>query len=84
MTVDPRESERILDRRLWAAVMLSRHLEVVRSIVAGQKVMAGRLDAQALKRALRGGTLPPPDKWIRVTVGMLDALAESGPIGETS
>ncbi len=80
------ETERLVDellqrreRRRWAAIMLALSREVCRSILLGRPVMARGLDAEALRRALRGGSLPPPDEYVVVTREMLDAVAEAGP-----
>lgn len=74
-----REAERIADRRLWAIVTLTSDLAVVRSILLGRPVLGRQLDAEALRRALRGEPLPPPDRFFRVRPGHLDAVAEGGP-----
>ena len=65
--------------RFWAAVMLTTNVEVCVSIVRGLPVLARQLDAEALRRALRGLPFPPPDEYVRVDVDMLDAVAEGGP-----
>lgn len=65
-------------RRLWAALMLTRDLEVCRSILLGRPVVARQLDAAALRRARRGEPLPDPDSYFRVRHGHLDAVAEGG------
>jgi hypothetical protein len=72
------ERERIIDRLFWAAIGLTSNLEVCGSIMRGQPVLARQLDAEALRRALRGATFPPPDSYIEITGGMLDAIAEAG------
>ena len=67
-------------RRLWAAIMLTRDLEVCRSILLGRPVLARQLDAAALRRARRGEPLPDdPESYFRVRHGHLDAVAEAGP-----
>jgi len=66
-------------RRLWAAMMLTPDLEVCRSILRGRPVLAGQLDAEALRRALRGEPLPASSTYFRVRPGHLDAVAEGGP-----
>jgi hypothetical protein len=76
------ETERIVGRRLWAVLMLARTVEVAESICAGRPVMARCLDPEALRRALRGATPPPPNSFIRVRHGHLDALDECGPLLE--
>jgi hypothetical protein len=48
------EADRVTDRRLWAAVMLTASVDVCRSIVGGNRVLARQLDAEAFRRALRG------------------------------
>jgi hypothetical protein len=66
-------------RRLWAAIMLTRDLEVCRSLLAGRPVLARQLDAAALRRALRGEPLPDdPESYFRVRHGHLDAISEAG------
>ena len=78
-----REAERISSRRFWAATMLALDLDTCESIMRGRPVMAGRLDGEALRRALRGAALPPWDSYIDVTAEMLDAVAEAGPLAPT-
>jgi hypothetical protein len=73
------EAERVIQSRIWAAVMLATNLAVCRSIIAGRPVLARQLDAEALRRALRGAELPPPESYIQTTDEMLDAVAEGGP-----
>lgn len=73
-----REAERQADRRLWAALMLTSDLDVCRSILLGRPVLARQLDAEALRRALRGGPLPDPAAYVRVRHGHLDGIAEGG------
>ena len=72
------EAERIADRRLWAVVTLTPDLAVARSILLGRPVLRRQLDANALRRALRGQPLPEPDGYVRVRLGHLDAVAEGG------
>ncbi len=72
-------AETTASRHLWAVLMLTSDLEVCRSIVLGRPVLARQLDAEALRRALRGEPLPPPGDYFRVRVGHLDAVAEGGP-----
>ena len=73
------EAERVTDRRLWAAVMLTLdQREVCCSILTGQPVLARQLDAGALRRALRGRPLPPPEAYLVVTADELDAISEGG------
>jgi hypothetical protein len=66
-------------RWLWAALMISGNLDVCRSILLGKPVRAGQLDAAALRRARRGEPVPPPDDYVRVRGGHLDAISEGGP-----
>jgi len=73
------EAERTMDRRLWAAVMLTPDVEVSRSILVGHRVLARQLEPAALRRALRGASFPPDDEYIQVPSQMLDAVAEGGP-----
>jgi hypothetical protein len=68
------------DRRLWSLFMISHTPEVAESIAGGRAVMASGLDAEALRRALRGGPLPNPDQYVVVTDEMLDAINEAGPL----
>lgn len=70
--------EESTSRRLWAAVMLAADLEVCRSILLGRPVLARQLDAEVLRRALRGEALPPPETYFRIRPGHLDAVAEGG------
>jgi hypothetical protein len=73
--------ERSRGRRLWAAFILSLDPDVCASVLRGRRVLASRLDGEALRRALRGGPLPDPASYILVTAEMLDALVEAGPVG---
>jgi hypothetical protein len=66
--------------RLWAAIMLARTVETCESILAGRRVLARNLDGVVLRRALRGGPLPPVEAWLRVDAAMLDAVVEAGPL----
>lgn len=75
----PDLAEATTSRRLWAAIMLTRDLEVCRSILVGRPVLARQLDAEALRRARRGEALPAPDEYVRIRPGHLDAVAEGGP-----
>jgi hypothetical protein len=68
-------------RRLWAAMMLARTVDVLDSIVAGRPVLVRLLDEAALERALRGRARPS-GKWLDVSDEMLDAIAEGGPFAE--
>jgi hypothetical protein len=63
---------------MWAAVMLTTDVDVCCSILRGHPVIARQLDAEALRRALRGAPFPPPETYLTVTVEMLDAVAEGG------
>ena len=67
-------------RRVWAAAALAHDIYVCESILRGNAVRAGNLDRIALRRALRGGTLPPAESFIAVTDDMLDAVSEAGPL----
>lgn len=70
----------LANRRLWAASMLCRDLNTCTSVLRHLAVRAGNLDAVVLRRALRGAPLPPAANYIVVTDGMLDAIAEAGPL----
>ena len=74
---------RLTGDRLWATFMISHTPEVAESIIAGRPVMARNLDAEALRRALRGGPLPNPDEYLVVSEEMLAAVVEAGPIPTT-
>lgn len=65
--------------RVWGAMMLTPKLEVCRSILRLEPVLAGQLSLAALRRALRGGPLPRPDAHVLVSLEMLDAVVEGGP-----
>jgi hypothetical protein len=67
-------------RRLWSVFVLSPTPEVAESITIGRPVRAGQLDAEALRRALRGGPLPDPDQFVVVSHEMLDAINEANPL----
>jgi hypothetical protein len=73
-----KEAERRASRRTWAAILLARDLDTCESILERRAVMARKLDAEILRRALRGGQLPPVDGYIEITNEMLDAVAETG------
>lgn len=75
----PDTVEEDVGRRMWAAVMLSADVAVCASILAGRPVLARQLDAEALRRALRGEPLPEAHAYFRVRSGHLDAIAEGGP-----
>lgn len=64
--------------RLWGAAMLALELDTCRSILAGRRVLAGRLDGEVLRRALRGEPLPAWDSFLEISDGMLDSVAEAG------
>ena len=74
------EAEQVAGRRMWAVLMLARSPEAAESILAVRPVMARLLDAEALRRALRGGPLPDPEEFVLVAHEMLDAVDEAGPI----
>jgi hypothetical protein len=78
------EAELIVGRRLWGVLMLAWTVEVAESILVGRPVMASGLDAEALRRALRGAPLPDPDQYVVVTDEMLDAINEAGPLRPAS
>jgi hypothetical protein len=69
---------RSYETQLWAAIQLSLNLDTCRSLLEGLPIRAGNLDGFVLRRALRGGRLPDAESYIRVTVEMLDAVAEAG------
>jgi hypothetical protein len=74
------EAELVVGRRLWGLMMVARTLEVAESILHRQPVMVRSLNAEPLRRALRGGQRPDQDGYITVTVEMLDAVDEAGPL----
>ena len=76
------DAEITASRRLGAALMLATDVHVCDSILAGRPVLARRLDAEALRRALRGQPLPDPETYFRVRPGHLDAVAEGGPFDD--
>ena len=80
MTPSVSEAERTVGRRLWAVFMLARSPGIAESILRGRPVMARGLDPEALRRARRGATAPPPNSFIRIRHGHLDALDECGPL----
>jgi hypothetical protein len=82
VTPNVSEAERVVGRRLWAVFMLACTPEVAESILAGRPVMARSLDPEALRRAMRGAATPPPNSFVRVRHGHLDALDECGPLTE--
>ena len=65
-------------RRVWAAFMLARTVDVCESILLGRPVRVDLLDPVPLRRALRGGEPPAGDDYIVVTAAMLDAIDECG------
>ena len=67
--------------RGWAAMRLTRNLDVYESILARRPVRVGQLEPEVLLLARRGMPLPPPDEWILIRDGHLDAIAEAGPEG---
>ncbi len=67
-------------RRLWAAFMLARDVWTCESVVRGLPVIAANLDAEVLRRALRGEPLPPASEFVVVDHQRLDAIAEAGPL----
>lgn len=66
-------------RAVWAAMMLTRDLDTLRSILLGQNVLVRNLDRRILRHAVRGAPLPEPDEYLQVTVEMLFAVQEAGP-----
>jgi hypothetical protein len=83
VTLDPtveRKDEVHGSRRVWAALMLARSVDTCASILAGNPVRAGTLDAAFLRCALRGAPLPDPNEFVLITYGMLNPVDESGPI----
>jgi hypothetical protein len=78
--VNDAEAMRVVSRRLWAAVVLCRSVDVLDSVLAGKPVPAHQLDVVVLQRALRGDRLPDPASWFRVRAGHLDAICEAGPL----
>jgi hypothetical protein len=72
----------LIGRRLWSVFVLARTVEVAESILRGRPVMVCNLDPEALRRALRGVSAPPPNSFIRIRHGHLDALDECGPLTE--
>jgi hypothetical protein len=60
--------------------MLALDVGTCESILQGLRVKAGNLDAEALRRALRGGRLPDPSEYIAITPAMLAAISEAGPL----
>jgi hypothetical protein len=50
------------------------------SIVRGEPVIAGNLDPEVFRRALRGASLPPASEFVVIDHQMLDAIAEAGPL----
>jgi hypothetical protein len=77
------ERERLDDRRLWAAVMLTADLAVCQSILSGRRVLVRQLNSAALKRALRGAPLPDRNSYVRISGAMLDSVAEGGSFAAT-
>lgn len=70
------ELERVRARRLWAALMLARSLEVFESVCAGRPVLMRLLDPAAVRRALRGAWAR--GEYLTLDGAMLDAVAEGG------
>jgi hypothetical protein len=67
-------------RLLWAAFVIARDIWTCEAILRARPVRAGNLDAEALRRALRGAPLPLADDYLTVGREMLDALAEALPL----
>jgi hypothetical protein len=72
------ERARRASAHVWAAMALALEVSIAASILSGRPVLARRLDATALRRALRGGELPPASAWITITAEQLEAVAEGG------
>jgi hypothetical protein len=70
--------------RLWAAIMVARHVDTCAAICRGDRVRVGNLDRFVLRRAMRGGELPDPESYLHVTPEMLDAIAEAGTLVRTT
>lgn len=66
--------------RVWAAMALCRLVDDCQSILEGEPVLAAHLDAEVLRRGLRGRPMPPASEFITVTPEMLDAIAAAGPL----
>jgi|RhiMetdeSRZDD1v2_1073273.scaffolds.fasta_scaffold4238211_1 hypothetical protein len=66
--------------RLWATIMLARHVDTCAAICRGDRVRVGNLDKFVLRRGLRGVEPSDPESYLLVTAEMLDAVAEAGPI----
>jgi hypothetical protein len=69
-----------LERRIWSAYVLARDVWTCESILRGLPVIAANLDAEVLRRGLRGDPLPPASEFVLVDGEMLDAIAEAGPL----
>jgi hypothetical protein len=67
-------------RHIWPAMMLALDAATCESILRGLRVKAANLDAEALRRALRGGRLPDPAEYIEITPAMFAAIDEAGPL----
>jgi hypothetical protein len=78
LDAEEHELARVQSRRFWAAMMLALDIDTCESILRGLPVRAGNLDGFVLRRALRGGELPPPEDYIEITPEMLDAVGEAG------
>jgi hypothetical protein len=74
------EAEHVQASRLWAGIMITPDLDTCRSLLLGRKILAGRLDGEVLRRALRGAPLPHAESYLEITTEMLDAVAEAGPL----
>ena len=68
------------EARVWAAIMLARDVDTCDAILAGEPVIAARLDGECLRRALRGAPPPPTSEFITVTPEMLEAISAAGPL----
>jgi len=70
---------RALDR-FWAAMILTRHTNVLQAICEGLPVLAGRLEPTVLKRAYGGRDIPSGDTMITITPEQLDTIEAAGPV----
>jgi hypothetical protein len=80
LDAEEHELVRVQSRRFWAAMMLALDIDTCESILGGLRVRVGNLDAFFLRRALRDAPLPDIEDYIEITVEMLDAVAEAGPL----
>jgi len=71
-----------VEDRCWAAILLALDPATCASILERKPVRAGNCDAFFMRRALRGADLPSAEDFVIVTLDMLDAIAEAGPVEE--